>query len=131
MNRLSLLNAAKKAVPNLLLCGPAILAVNALLPNPAPKGEHVAEIWLTWFFGRGTTLYRQRFESRKEAEAAVTAQAAVLDATLPRFYKDTDWSGRTILLRHEYGINYGVRELTEEETSNFFAVNRTTLPGYD
>ena len=131
MNRLTLLTAAKKVVPNLLLGGPAVLAVNALMPNPSAKGEHVAEVWLTWFFGRGTTMYRQRFESRKEAEAAVKAQAAVLDATLPRYYKDTDWSGRTILHEHEYGISYGVRELTEEETSNFFAVNRTTLPGYD
>ena len=94
------------------------------------QGDYVAEVMLTWYFGTGSVLYRQRFASEEAALAAAKRQAKVLDNWLPRFYYDTDWSGNRIALEHEYGIAYGVRQVSDAELKAFTALDKRTLPGY-
>lgn len=94
-------------------------------------GPYVAEVWLEWPICRGSTMYRQRFKSRRAAYLAVRLHAMLLDWHLPRYYWDTDWVGRALQLKHDYGIYYGVRKLNADELEE--AVNpvwSTVLPGH-
>jgi len=94
------------------------------------EGDYVAEVSLSWFFGRGSVLYRQRFRTEAAAEAAARRQAVRLDRWLPKYYYDTDSSGNRIQLEHEYGIVWSTRRVTEEEASTFHSLDRRALPGY-
>lgn len=96
----------------------------------AGEGDYVAEVALSWFFGRGSVLYRQRFRTEAAAVAAAKRQAVLLDRWLPKYYYDTDSSGNRIQLEHEYGIGWSTRRVTEAEADTFHALDRRALPGY-
>jgi hypothetical protein len=111
---------------------PSVLA--RLLACVAPRrpddtGEYVAEVYLTWFFGKGTTLFRQRYASMGRAQRAARLQARFLDMILPHYYWAEDWSGRKYREAHEYGINWSARSILDGERENFPAIDRHTLPG--
>ena len=98
-------------------------------PGECNDGDWVAEVWLTWFFGRGTTLFRRRFNSMPAAAAAVKRQAAFLDSVLPRKYVCTDRLGHRYFEEHEYGIHYGVRTWDNVSEDDRFQVETYCLPG--
>lgn len=97
--------------------------------RPDDAGEYVAEVYLTWFFGRGCTMFQQRYASQARAERAARLQAQFLDLTLPKYYWAEDWSGRKYKEAHEYGINWGTRRILDDEHGNFQAIDRRVLPG--
>ena len=103
--------------------------LNCVHASADVQGEHVAEVYLTWFFGRGTTLFRNRYATQSRALRAARLHAKFLDLILPKFYYVEDWHGRKIREEHEYGINWGVRTLRAEEHEHFQAVDRRSLPG--
>ncbi|HDR9105453.1 hypothetical protein [Paraburkholderia sp. A3RO-2L] len=91
----------------------------------------VAEVWLDWGICRGSTMYRATAKTERRALAKAKLAALQLDLLLPKFYRDTDWSGRPCRLAYDYGIKYGVRKLTaREETEGVTAIWTTILPGY-
>lgn len=92
------------------------------------RGGHVAEVWLIWPFGRGSTMYRQRFSTRAGAYVAVRLRAVLLDVCLPTFYSARAYDDTRYLERHEYGIAWGVRELAPCERKSFHAVWSPYLP---
>lgn len=110
-----------------------LAALIRLMQGPSKvrnTGVYVGEVWLDWFFGRGSTLYRQRFQSRWGAYLFVKAHAILLDWVLPTHYRDTDWSGRPTWHRHEYGIRYGVRRVTPvEAVDGVQSIWSPVLPG--
>ncbi len=97
-------------------------------PGQKDDGPFVAEVWLEWEICRGSTLYRQRFSSERAAARAVRRAAEVLDNTLPRFYYDSDWSGRRIRYPHEFEIRFGVRRANEHDTTA--TIWSPELPGH-
>lgn len=95
------------------------------------KGPWVGEVWLEWSICRGSTMFRARFASKQAAEAAVKSRAAVLDDILPRTYRAEYSCGRPYAEKYDFGIYFGVRELTEDEKVN--GVSRiwtTEMPGH-
>jgi hypothetical protein len=125
-------------LPLLLVSGLLCLVVIAcllfmLLPwflKPGKgQGEHVAEVWLEWSLGRGSTMYRQRFATQKQAYRYVRGYAWVLDLMLPSHYSSTDRSGRRISLSYDMSLNYGVRVATEDEQKDFRTVWSPGMPG--
>lgn len=96
-------------------------------PGAQDDGPFVAEVWLEWSICRGSALYRQRFKDEQSAHRAARAAAKKLDRVLPTHYVDTDWSGRRVLLEHEYGIHWGVRPATERDSTR--RIWSPTLPG--
>lgn len=110
-----------------ILAGLSWLALRAWL-HPR-TGDHVAEVWLDWGFCRGSTMYRQRFKSKRAAGVYAKLAAMVIDMSLPTHYADTDYSGRRIYEKHEFAIKFGVRLITRDESSSFTPIWSTTLPG--
>lgn len=111
---------------------PSVLA--RLLACVAPRrpddtGEYVAEVYLTWFFGKGSTLFRQRYASMQRAQRAARLQARFLDLILPKYYWAEDWSGRKYKEAHEYGINWSTRRIRDNERESFPEIDRRVLPG--
>lgn len=103
---------------------------NALTyPGQSDTGEHFAEVYLTWFFGRGSVMWRARFESEATAQAAAKEHAQFLDSVLPTHYWAENWSGRRYKERHEYGISWGVGLASDRTTDELEPVWRTALPG--
>lgn len=98
-------------------------------PKAGQAGDFVAEVWLDWTICRGSTMFRQRYASAREAEEAVRWRAKLLDELLPTRFRDTDASGTPIWVSHDYSINYGVRRLTAQEREQFQVVWSTLLPG--
>jgi hypothetical protein len=98
-------------------------------PGQADDGEHFAEVYLTWFFGRGTVMWRARFESAAHAQAAAKEHAQFLDSVLPTHYWAENWSGRRYKERHEYGISWGVGEASSRAQEELESIWRTALPG--
>jgi hypothetical protein len=78
-------------------------------------GDFVAEVWLDWEICRGSTMYRQRFVSEKEALSEVRNRARLLDRVLPTHYRTEGWSGEMRLERYEFEIRWGVRRVTDAE----------------
>lgn len=107
-----------------------VLRVLKKTPRPSVDGEFVAEVFLTWYFGAGSILFRKRYATIYAAEKAARFQAQVLDWVLPKHYAVRDCSGRRRMEENEYGISWGVRTLTEDERSAFHALDKRTLPGY-
>jgi hypothetical protein len=77
--------------------------------------RYVAEVWLEWPICRGSTLYRASARYKQVAWLKAKIAAMLLDLVLPRFYRDTDWSGRPRRYEFEYGIHFGVRQTTAQE----------------
>lgn len=100
------------------------------VPKKKDAGQYVAEVWLEWPICRGSTMYRQRFNTQRGAYLAVRLHALLLDWHLPRYYWDIDWVGRALQLKHDYGIYYGVRQLNDEEREDGVrAIWSPVLPG--
>lgn len=99
-------------------------------PGTAADGDFYAEIYLTWFFGRGTVMWRERFITKEAATLAAAAHARYLDDVLPTHYSAEDWSGRPYKERHEYGLSWGVGEATTRAEEELVVVWSTSLPGY-
>jgi hypothetical protein len=98
-------------------------------PKAKTTGSWVAEVWIDWEICHGSTMYRQRFNTKWGAYLAVRARAFGLDFLLPSSYWDTDWSGKPVRIKHEFCIRYGVRRLSEKEQETFNTVYSTVLPG--
>jgi hypothetical protein len=75
----------------------------------------VAEVWLAWPVCRGSTMYRVQARTKHGACLKAKIAALKVDWLLPRSYLDTDWSGRPCRYEYEFGIHYGVRELSARE----------------
>lgn len=93
------------------------------------EGDHVAEVYLTWFFGKGSTLFRKRYATQGRAVRAARLHAKFLDLILPKFYYVEDWHGRKYREEHEYGISWSVRALRQDERENFQVIDKRSLPG--
>jgi hypothetical protein len=101
-----------------------------LLRPGCNRGEHIAEVWLTCQGGRGSTLYRQRFDTLAMARLYARLYAAVLHLHLPTHYTVLDGQGRKVLARHDYAIRLGVRQTTVGEYgAGFEPVWSSVLPG--
>jgi hypothetical protein len=73
-------------------------------PPHDPDGVWVAEAWVEWEICRGSTLYRERFNSIGHAECAAKKGARDLDFWLPR--------------RWGMGIKWGVRRACSADTGH-------------
>lgn len=92
--------------------------------------SYVAEVWLEYEICRGSTMYRATAKTERGAKLKAKIAAMKLDLLLPKFYWDTDWGGRPCRYAYEFGIRYGVRQLTErEEKEGVTAFFTTALPG--
>ena len=100
-------------------------------PGAEADGKYFAEVYLTWFFGRGAVMWRARFSTSEAAAAAAKEHAAFLDSKLPHYYWAEDWSGRPYKERHEYGIGYSAGEASSRTAEDLAAVLRRGLPGYE
>jgi len=94
------------------------------------EGGHVAEVWLEWPLCRGSTLYRQRLATEPQAARFARRMARVLDLVLPTHWHSTDYVGRPCLERYDYGIQYGVRPLTQAEHTTFSPLWSPVMPGH-
>ena len=92
--------------------------------------SYVAEVWLEWDICRGSTMYRATAKTRHGAWLKAKIAAMKLDFLLPKFYWDTDWSGRRCRYAYEFGIHFGVRPLTDQEQQHGLrAIWTTVMPG--
>lgn len=93
--------------------------------------SYVAEVWLEWPICTGSTMYRTAAKTRWGAWLKAKFAAMVLNLRLPRFYWDTDWSGRPYRYAHDFGIKFGVRQPTErEQQDGVTAIWSTRMPGH-
>lgn len=88
-----------------------------ILPDPDPRGEWVAEVWVTWYFGRGRTLFCQRYTTFEHAKKAATRAAKICDYKSPTHYKSSYSDGRVYYEEHEFGINWGVVHINKVDQS--------------
>lgn len=98
-------------------------------PGQSDIGDYFAEVFLTWYFGRGSVMWRARFATEQDAQLAAQAQAKYLDDVLPTHYRAEDWSGRPYMEKHEYGIAWGAGKSADRPPEELAAIWRTTLPG--
>ena len=88
----------------------------SLLPKKlvhVPDGEWVAEAWLVWDICTGSTMYRERFNTKEEAHEAAKKNAAKLDRWTPS--------------HQNFGISYGVRKANKFD--NEHSIWSWALPG--
>jgi len=107
----------------------ALLHSDLLLkPRRNRQGEFVAEVWLEWAHGRGSTMYRQRFSTQKKAYYFVRLYAWLLDMSLPNAFRT---QGRTgpISVSYDMDIKYGVRKISESERQSFNVIWSNSMPG--
>jgi hypothetical protein len=81
------------------------------MPKEDKDGIWVAEVWRSWFFGRGSTLYRGRFNDFEMACLAAKKQAKIADILTPKKYPGemrTLTSTQRIWSDREDGIEFGV-----------------------
>jgi hypothetical protein len=91
----------------------------------------VAEVWLQWPICRGATMFRATARTRARAIVKAKLHAVTLDMILPHTYPGEDWSGRRVSYSYDYGILFGVRELTEQEKlEGVKEIWTTKLPGH-
>lgn len=100
-----------------------------LLQPATGKGHHVAEVWLEWSLGRGSTLYRQRFATKRQAYIYVRFYAWFLDFLLPTHFVSTGRDGRRVMVSHDMSIRYGVRLATADEQKDFRKIWSPSMPG--
>lgn len=82
------------------------------------KPQFVAEVWLDWGVGRGSTMYRSSASSLRMAGLKVKLAALVLNLVLPTFYWGPSRTGRPVRYKHDFTICFGVRQPTSCETSD-------------
>lgn len=99
------------------------------LPDKEGVGNYVAEVWLEWEICQGSTLYRQRFPDMKSAELEVRRAAKELDSLLPTHYRVEGYNGRPQWEKYGFQIQFGVRELSEQEKENFNVIWSPYMPG--
>lgn len=77
-----------------------------------------AEIYLTWFFGRVSTMWRMHFRSKLIAAIMAKLIAMFYDyVLLPKGYTYPVWNGYRDVrywADHEYGINWGVKKFSDQ-----------------
>lgn len=101
-----------------------------LRPESNRGTKYVAEVWLICEGGRGSTMYRQRFETMFMASVFAKLYAFVLDLHLPTHYTVFDGGGKKVRVAHDFGIRYKVRQTTLGESGSFIEPLWTTvLPG--
>jgi hypothetical protein len=98
-------------------------------PRKPGKGGHIAEVWLEWDVCRGSTLYRQRFQTQWMAALFAKFYAVQLDWVLPTHWRTTDYCGRPCLEKYAYGLKFGVRPVSEAEAVEFWSIWSPHLPG--
>ena len=89
-----------------------------LSPTPRRDGAFIAEVWLDWEVTRGSTMYRQTFESELAAQFFAKFYAAALDTILPRGWPTQDWLGRPFFDAYKFSIKCGVRSLAPSEAES-------------
>lgn len=110
----------------------AILYFAPVLLRPGRNGgaRYIAEVWLTCNGGRGSTMYRQRFDTMFMASMYAKLYALVLDIHLPTHYTVFNGGGRKVQEKHNYGIRFHVRHTTVGESGGFLdPIWTTVLPG--
>lgn len=110
----------------------AILYFAPVLLRPGRNGgtRYIAEIWLVCDGGRGSTMYRQRFDTKFMAEMYAKLYAIVLDVHLPTHYTVYNGGGRKVREAHNYGIRFHVRHTTVGESGSYLdPIWTTVLPG--
>lgn len=96
------------------------------MKNPA----FVAEVWLDWGIGRGSTMYRGAAGSLRAAGLKAKLATLLLNLILPTFYWGTSRTGRLVRYKHDFSICYGVRPLTTLETNEGVkAIWSASMPG--
>jgi hypothetical protein len=101
-----------------------------MTPRKVGRGDYVAEVWLEWDICRGSTLYRQRFAYEWQAALFAKLYAMQLDYVLPTHWRTTDYHGRLCWEKYEYGIKFGVRQVTPHERDNFQLIWSPVMPGH-
>lgn len=107
----------------------AIAKGRFIAPDKEGVGDYVAEVWLEWEICSGSTLYRQRFPDVRSAERAVRRAAKKLDGILPTHYRVDSYNGRPQWEKHSFKIQFGVRDIQEQEKENFNAIWSPYMPG--
>jgi hypothetical protein len=79
------------------------------------KPQHVAEVWLDWGIGRGSTMYRSSACSLRLASLKMKLAALVLNLVLPTFYWGPSRTGRPVRYKHDFTICFGARQLAAIE----------------
>jgi len=82
------------------------------------KPQFVAEVWLDWGVGRGSTMYRSSARSQRIAGLKVKLAALVLNLVLPTFYWGPSRTGRPVRYKHDFTICFGVRQPTALEVQD-------------
>lgn len=112
----------------------AIVYFAPVLLRPGCNGgtAYIAEVWLVCEGGRGSTMYRQRFETKFMASLYAKLYAVVLDLHLPTHYSVLDGGGNKVQVAYDYGLRYQVRHTTVGESGSFLEpIWTTVLPGED
>lgn len=92
--------------------------------------KYVAEVWLEWEICTGSTMYRQRFRSKRIAAVFAKLAAVIIDFNLPTAYRAEYSNGKPYYEKYGFDIRYGVREITDyEKSGNFTPVWSTDMPG--
>lgn len=101
-----------------------------LLAKPGKsEGTYVAEVWLEWSLCRGSTVYRQRFKTMKQAAFFVRMYARLIDYMLPKGFVTKGRNGRPLYVSNDMGIKYGVREMSVQEQASFSVIWSPCMPG--
>lgn len=94
------------------------------------KPQYVAEVWLDWGIGRGSTMYRSSACSLRLARLKMKLAALVLNLVLPTFYWGPSRTGRLVRYKHDFTICFGVRQLaTLELKDGVKTVWTASMPG--
>lgn len=95
------------------------------------SGRFVAEVWLDWSVGRGSTMYRSTAKSQRMAGWKAKCAAVLLDVLLPSFFWGPSRYGRPCRYSYDFRIRWGVRQATALEQKNgVTAIWTASLPGW-
>jgi hypothetical protein len=94
------------------------------------KNRFVAEVWLDWGIGRGSTMYRSTAKSQRLAALKAKVATLLLDLLLPKFFWGPSRAGRPVRYSHDFCIRYGVRQATAlEQKDGVTAIWTCSMPG--
>lgn len=94
------------------------------------KNRFVAEVWLDWGIGRGSTMYRSTAKSQRLAALKARLATMVLDLLLPKFFWGPSRTGRAARYSCGFSIQWGVRQATVlEQKEGVTAIWTCSMPG--
>lgn len=94
------------------------------------KNRFVAEVWLDWGIGRGSTMYRSTAKYQHLAALKARVATILLDLLLPKCFWGQSRTGRTVRYTHDFCIRYGVRQATAlEQKEGVTAIWTCSMPG--